>query len=108
MSDSIPVILVTVQELDRLRRLEAAARQALAMVKRQKAAGDELLDDPAQVYVALGELQDAVMKCDLLADLLAQFDPEQHRRPPMLDDAPIGTETGAQSDGTFYPYRDPG
>jgi hypothetical protein len=47
------------------------------------------------VYVALGDLQDAVMKCDRLSDLLAQFDPDRHRRPPLLDDPPVGTETGA-------------
>ena len=54
---------MTVQELTRLRRIAAAAEEAHAMVLRQKATGDELLDDPAMVYVALGELQDAVLKC---------------------------------------------
>jgi hypothetical protein len=56
-------VLITVEERDRLRRIEAMAVEARAMVVRQKVAGDELLDDVEQVYVALAELQDVVEKC---------------------------------------------
>ena len=32
-----------------------------------------------------------------IADLLEQFDPDKHRHPLMLDDAPVGNETGARA-----------
>lgn len=63
--DGTDCILVTVQELNRLRHIETMVKEAHALVDRQKATGNELFDDVGLVYVALGELQDAVEKCTL-------------------------------------------
>lgn len=36
------------------------------------------------------------MRKTTLTEILARFDPEKHRHKLMLDDAPVGTETGGE------------
>jgi antitoxin component of MazEF toxin-antitoxin module len=55
------------------------------------------IDDPVDVIARDDEIVIRRARPRVsLDELLARFDPEKHRRDPVLDDEPVGTETHAQ------------
>ena len=54
------------------------------------------VDDPVQLFVDDGAIIIRPRREVTLDSLLARFDPEKHRHPLMLDDAPVGREFGTE------------